>query len=135
AAQTPAVCLVAKSAEWHVTETLRTSLTEAVDMVADSVAWLRGQGRRVFLDAEHFFDGYKANARFSLDVLRAAQQAGAEVIVLCDTNGGTLPFEVEGIVGSVRDALDEDTSLGCHFHNDAGCGVANTLVAVRQGVT
>jgi 2-isopropylmalate synthase len=134
AASTPAVCLVAKSAEWHVTETLRTSLTEAVDMVADSVAFLRDQGRRVFLDAEHFFDGYKANPRFSLDILLAAQRAGAEVIILCDTNGGTLPFEVEHIVGSVRDSLEAATSLGCHFHNDAGCGVANTLVAVRQGV-
>ena len=133
-AQTRAVCLVAKSAEWHVTETLRTTLTEAVDMVAESIAFLRGQGRRVFLDAEHFFDGYKANPRFSVDVLRAAQEAGAEVIVLCDTNGGTLPFEVERIVGSVRDTLESATSLGCHFHNDAGCGVANTLIAVRQGV-
>ena len=132
-AQTTAVCLVAKSAERHVTETLRTSLAEAIDMVADSVAWLSEQGRRVFLDAEHFFDGYKANARFSMDVLRAAQDAGAEVVVLCDTNGGTLTFEAERIVGEVRDALD--VKLGCHFHNDAGCGVPNSLVAVRQGVT
>jgi 2-isopropylmalate synthase len=132
-AKTEAVCLVAKSAERHVTETLRTSLTEAIDMVAESVAWLSGQGRRVFLDAEHFFDGYKANGRFSMDVLRAAQDAGAEVLILCDTNGGTLPFEAERIVGEVRDAFD--VKLGCHFHNDAGCGVANSLIAVRQGVT
>ncbi len=132
-AHTPAICLVAKSAERHVTETLRTSLTEAVDMVADSVAYLRSRGRRVFLDAEHFFDGYKANPRFSLDVLRAAEQAGAEVVILCDTNGGCLPFEVERIVGQVREAVG--TGLGCHFHNDSGCGVANSLVAVRQGVT
>jgi 2-isopropylmalate synthase len=132
-AQTPAVCLVAKSAERHVTETLRTSMTEAIDMVADSVAYLREQGRRVFLDAEHFFDGYKANAGFSLDILRAAEQAGAEVVILCDTNGGCLPFEVERIVGEVRQAVG--TGLGCHFHNDSGCGVANSLVAVRQGVT
>jgi 2-isopropylmalate synthase len=132
-AHTPAVCLVAKSAERHVTETLRTSLTEAIDMVADSVAYLRAQGRRVFLDAEHFFDGYKANARFSLDVLRVAEQAGAEVVILCDTNGGCLPFEVEKIVGEVRQSVG--TGLGCHFHNDSGCGVANSLIAVRQGVT
>jgi 2-isopropylmalate synthase len=132
-AATPAVCLVAKSAERHVTETLRTTLTEAIDMVADSVAYLTSQGRRVFLDAEHFFDGYKANPRFSLDVLRAAEQAGAEVVIMCDTNGGCLPFEVERIVGQIREALG--TSLGCHFHNDSGCGVANSLVAVRQGVT
>src|ERR1700722_6011816 len=86
---TDVVCLVAKSAEWHVTETLRTTLTEAVDMVADSVAFLVSQGRRVFLDAEHFFDGYGANPGFSADVIRAAADAGAEVRVLCDTNGGT----------------------------------------------
>ncbi len=134
-AQTTAVCLVAKSAEWHVTETLRTTLTEAIDMVADSVAYLRGQGRRVFLDAEHFFDGYRSNARFSLDILRAAQGAGAEVAILCDTNGGTLPADAERIVGAVRDALDQGIKLGCHFHNDAGCAVANSLVAVRQGCT
>jgi 2-isopropylmalate synthase len=132
-AQTPAVCLVAKSAERHVTETLRTSLTEAVDMVADSVAFLKEHGRRVFLDAEHFFDGYKANERFSLDVLRAAEQAGAEVVILCDTNGGTLPPEAERIVGSVRDVLG--IKMGCHFHNDSGCAVANSLVAVQQGCT
>jgi 2-isopropylmalate synthase len=133
AAQTEVVCLVAKSAEWHVTETLRTSLTEAVDMVADSVAYLVSQGRRVFLDAEHFFDGYLSNPAFSRDVLRAAAGAGAEVLVLCDTNGGTLPFEVERVVGEVRDRID--TRLGCHFHNDSGCAVANSLQAVRMGVT
>ncbi|HET9689572.1 MAG TPA: citramalate synthase [Acidimicrobiales bacterium] len=133
AASTPAVCLVAKSAAWHVTETLRTSLTEAIDMVADSVAHLRSQGRRVFLDAEHFFDGYRDDPRFSLDVLRAAADAGAEALVLCDTNGGSLPFEVERVVGAVRDRVD--VALGCHFHNDSGCAVANSLVAVRQGVT
>ncbi len=133
AAQTPAVCLVAKSAAWHVTETLRTSLAEAVDMVADSVGYLRAQGRRVFLDAEHFFDGYRDDPGFSLDVLRAAESAGAEVLVLCDTNGGSLPFEVERVVGEVRDQTG--IGLGCHFHNDAGCAVANSLVAVRQGVT
>jgi 2-isopropylmalate synthase len=132
-ASTSAVCLVAKSAERHVVETLRTTLTEAVDMVADSVAFLRGHGRRVFLDAEHFFDGYQHNRRFSLDVLRAAAAAGAEVIVLCDTNGGTLPTEAERIVGEVREAVS--STLGCHFHNDSGCAVANSLVAVRQGCT
>ena len=132
-AHTPAVCLVAKSAERHVTDTLRTSLTEAIDMVADSVAFLRGEGRRVFVDAEHFFDGYRDNPGFSLDILRAAESAGAEVAVLCDTNGGTLPFDVERVVGHVRDTLG--LTLGCHFHNDSGCAVANSLVAVRQGCT
>jgi 2-isopropylmalate synthase len=133
AAHTGVVCLVAKSAEWHVTETLRTTLAEAIDMVADSVSYLVGQGKRVFLDAEHFFDGYRANPGFSADVLRAAAAAGAEVLVLCDTNGGSLPFEVERVVGEVRDLVE--SQLGCHFHNDSGCAVANSLVAVRQGVT
>jgi 2-isopropylmalate synthase len=134
-ARTGVVCLVAKSAEWHVTETLRTSLSEAVDMVADSVGFLVAKGRRVFLDAEHFFDGYLDNPGFSTDVLRAAAQAGAEVLVLCDTNGGSLPFEVERVVGSVREAVGDDVALGCHFHNDSGCAVANSLTAVRMGVT
>ncbi len=132
-AETSAVCLVAKAAAWHVTETLRTTLTEAIDMVADSVAHLRAQGRRVFLDAEHFFDGYGENPGFSLDVLRAAQDAGAETLVLCDTNGGTLPFEAERVVGEVRDRMS--IAIGGHFHNDSGCAVANSLAAVRQGAT
>jgi 2-isopropylmalate synthase len=135
AARTPVVCLVAKSAEWHVTETLRTSLTEAVDMVSDSVGWLVSQGKRVFLDAEHFFDGYRANPGFSSDVLAAAAGAGAEVLVLCDTNGGSLPFEVERVVGEVRDRFNTGIGIGGHFHNDAGCAVANSLVAVRMGAT
>ncbi len=132
-AQTPVVCLVAKSAAWHVTETLRTSLNEAIDMVSDSVGYLASQGRRVFLDAEHFFDGHKDNPRFSRDILLAAAEAGAEVVILCDTNGGSLPFEVEKVVGQVRDRVE--IGLGCHFHNDSGCAVANSLVAVRAGAT
>jgi 2-isopropylmalate synthase len=135
AAQTAAVCLVAKSAEWHVTETLRTSLTEAVDMVADSVGYLVAQGKRVFLDAEHFFDGYRANPSFSLDVLAAAADAGAEVLVLCDTNGGSLPFDVERVVGEVRARFNTGIGVGAHFHNDSGCAVANSLQAVRMGAT
>jgi 2-isopropylmalate synthase len=135
AARTSTVCLVAKSAEWHVTETLRTSLTEAVDMVADSVGYLVGEGKRVFLDAEHFFDGYRANPGFSLDVLAAAADAGAEVLVLCDTNGGSLPFDVERVVGEVRSRFNTGVGLGAHFHNDSGCAVANSLQAVRMGAT
>ena len=135
AASTDVVCLVAKSAEWHVTETLRTSLTEAIDMVADSVGYLVSQGKRVFLDAEHFFDGYRANPGFSADVLAAAHGAGAEVLVLCDTNGGSLPFEVERVVGEVRDRFNTGIGIGSHFHNDSGCAVANSLTAVRMGAT
>jgi 2-isopropylmalate synthase len=132
-AQTPAVCIVAKSSEMHVVDALRTSLDEAVAMVADSVAFLRANDLRVFLDAEHFFDGYKANSEFSLRILRAAEEAGAETLVLCDTNGGTLPFEVEQIAADVLGRFE--TQLGVHFHNDGGCAVANSLAAVRIGAT
>ncbi len=104
-AWTEAVCIVAKSSEVHVVDALRTTLDEAVAMVADSVAFLRANDLRVFLDAEHFFDGFKANPAFTLRILQAAEEAGAETLVLCDTNGGTLPFEVERIVTTVLDRL------------------------------
>jgi len=132
-ADTPAVCIVAKAWDRHVTEALRTDLDEALAMAADSVALLRSAGRRVFLDAEHFFDGYKANPDFTRRVLAAAEEAGAEALVLCDTNGGTLPHEVEEIVSAVR--AGTSAAIGVHFHNDGGCGVANTLTAVRMGAT
>ncbi len=132
-AQTEAVCIVAKSSEIHVVDALRTSLDEAVAMVADSVAFLRANDLRVFLDAEHFFDGYKANPDFTLRILRAAEEEGAETLVLCDTNGGTLPFEVERIVEEVLS--DFETQVGVHFHNDGGCAVANSLAAVGVGAT
>ena len=132
-ADTPAVCIVAKAWDRHVTEALRTDLDEALAMAADSVALLRSAGRRVFLDAEHFFDGYKANPDFTRRVLAAAEEAGAGALVLCDTNGGTLPHEVEEIVSAVR--AGTSAAIGVHFHNDGGCGVANTLTAVRMGAT
>jgi 2-isopropylmalate synthase len=132
-AQTPAVCIVAKSSEMHVVDALRTSLDEAVAMVADSVEFLRSNDLRVFLDAEHFFDGYKANPAFTTRILRAAEEAGAETLVLCDTNGGTLPHEVERIVATVFGGFE--TQVGVHFHNDSGCAVANSLAAVGVGAT
>ncbi len=132
-AQTEAVCIVAKSSEVHVVDALRTTLDEAVAMVADSVTFLRENDLRVFLDAEHFFDGYKANPTFAARILRAAEEAGAETLVLCDTNGGTLPYEVERIVGDVLGGFT--TQVGVHFHNDSGCAVANSLAAVAQGAT
>jgi 2-isopropylmalate synthase len=131
-AGTPVACIVAKSWDYHVTEALRTTLDEAVAMVADSVEFLRAAGLEVFLDAEHFFDGYRNNPEFALRVLRAAHEAGATRLVLCDTNGGTLPHAVEQAVAEVRGALP-DAGLGAHFHNDTGCAVANALAAVRQG--
>lgn len=132
-AETPAVCMVAKSWDYHVTHALQVDLDEGVKMVRDSVRFLRSEGRRVFLDAEHFFDGFTRNPDFAIRVLAAAEEAGAEALVLCDTNGGHLPDHVEGIVEAVR--ARTSASLGAHFHNDSGCAVANTLAAVRQGAT
>jgi 2-isopropylmalate synthase len=132
-ADTEAVCIVAKASELHVTDALRTSLDEALSMAYDSVRFLRQHGLRVFFDAEHFFDGYRANRAFTLNVLRAAQEAGAETLVLCDTNGGSLPHEVEHIVGTVISEFD--AQVGVHFHNDSGCAVANSIAAVRAGAT
>jgi 2-isopropylmalate synthase len=132
-ANTEAVCIVAKASQLHATEALRTTLDEALSMAADSVEFLRSHGLRVFFDAEHFFDGYRENLQFSLGVLRAAADAGAETLVLCDTNGGTLPHDAERIVSHV--VSEFDTQVGVHFHNDSGCAVANSLAAVRAGAT
>ena len=128
---TEVVCLVGKSSALHVTEALRAELADGVAMVRDSVAFLRSQGRRVFFDAEHFFDGYLADPAFSLSVLAAAQEAGAERLVLCDTNGGMLPSDVARIVDEVR--VRVEAPIGIHVHNDAGCAVANSLIAVEHG--
>ena len=132
-AQTPVVCIVAKSWDRHVSDALRTSLDEAVAMVADSVSFLRENGKRVFLDAEHFFDGFGHNKDFALRVLDAAQQAGAEAVVLCDTNGGNLPDDIGRAVAAVRERVD--AQIGIHCHNDTGCAVANSLTAVQAGAT
>jgi 2-isopropylmalate synthase len=132
-ANTEAVCIVAKASELHVTEALRTDLDEALAMARESVSFLREHGLRVFFDAEHFFDGYRDNPDFSLRVLQAAADAGAETLVLCDTNGGTLPHDVERIVADVVGRFE--SQVGLHFHNDSGCAVANTLAGVRAGAT
>jgi 2-isopropylmalate synthase len=132
-AGTSTVCIVGKCWDYHVTEALRTTLDEGVAMVSESIAFLKDAGLRVFFDAEHFFDGYRHNPEFSLRVLEAAAAAGADCLVLCDTNGGSLPFDVERIVTEVRSYLD--TPIGIHLHNDTGCGVANALAAVRGGAT
>jgi 2-isopropylmalate synthase len=128
-------CIVGKSSAFHVTEALGTTLDEGVAMVADSVRFLRGAGQRVFFDAEHFFDGYKADPEFTLRVLEAAATEGAEVLVLCDTNGGSLPHEVQRIVGEVRRYFGPDQQIGIHTQNDTGCAVANSVVAVVAGAT
>ncbi|HEV8064560.1 MAG TPA: citramalate synthase, partial [Acidimicrobiales bacterium] len=113
-AGTSAVCIVAKSSDLHVTEALRMTLDEAVAMAADSVSFLRAAGLRVFFDAEHFFDGYRDNPAFSLRVLRAAEEAGVEALVLCDTNGGAMPHDVERIVAGI--VSDFECQVGIHFH-------------------
>jgi 2-isopropylmalate synthase len=128
-------CIVGKSWDFHVTEALGTTLDEGVAMVGDSVRFLRGEGLRVFFDAEHFFDGYKANAEYGLRVLEAAATAGAEVLVLCDTNGGSLPHEVQRIVGEVVAYFGADQQVGIHTQNDSGCAVANSVAAVVAGAT
>jgi 2-isopropylmalate synthase len=130
-AGTEVVCLVGKSWDLHVTEALRTDLREGVEMVSDSIAFLRKEGRQVFLDVEHFFDGYLRNRAFAMAVLAAAEEAGAERLVLCDTNGGTLPPDVARIIREVREGTG--VRLGIHAHNDAGCAVANSLAAVEAG--
>jgi 2-isopropylmalate synthase len=130
AAGTGYVCLVAKSSPWHVTETLHTTTAEALDMVADSVTFLRNNGKTVLVDAEHFFDGYLEDPEFSREFLRVVEECGA-FPVLCDTNGGMLPPQVERVVAEARQIASG--RLGVHFHNDSGCAVANSVVAVRQG--
>lgn len=130
-ARTPVVTIVAKSHVRHVQDALRTSLEENLAMIRDTVAVLVGEGRRVFVDAEHFFDGYLADPAYASDVVRCATDAGAEVVALCDTNGGMLPSRVFEVVQKVQDATG--AQLGIHCHNDTGCAVANSIAAVQAG--
>jgi 2-isopropylmalate synthase len=132
-AQTPVVCLVAKSDLRHVTQALRTTPEENLAMVSDTVAFLVSEGRRVFLDCEHFFDGYRYDRDYGLRVLQAAFDAGADVGVLCDTNGGMLPMTVGRIVGEVVERTG--FRVGMHAQNDTACAVANTFAAVEAGAT
>jgi 2-isopropylmalate synthase len=131
AAGTETVCLFGKSWDFHVTDGLGTTLAENLRMIRESVAWLRSIGRDVIYDAEHFFDGFKANPDYALQTLRAAEEGGASWVVLCDTNGGTLPTELGGVVRHVKERFR--TPLGIHTHDDSGVGVANSVVAVEMG--
>lgn len=135
AAETPVVTVFGKSWDFHVREALRADLDENLRMIEESVGYLARHGREVIYDAEHFFDGFRQNAQYALATLRAAWRGGARRIVLCDTNGGSLPDEVRNAVLAVREALDggDGLILGIHAHNDGGLGVANTLVAVAAG--
>ncbi|MET8170829.1 citramalate synthase [Streptomyces clavifer] len=130
-AETPVVTLVAKSHTGHVRNALRTTLAENLAMISGTVRHLVHAGRRVFVDAEHYFDGYQLNREYALAVVRAAAEAGAETVVLCDTNGGSLPDEVRTVVTETLDLTG--VPLGIHAHNDSGCAVANTMAAVDAG--
>jgi 2-isopropylmalate synthase len=127
------VTIVGKSSELQVVKVLETTLEENLAMISDSIRYLKGRGLTVFFDAEHFFDGFKANPEYALRCLRAAAEAGAACLVLCDTNGGALPDEIVAAVKAVRDKVD--TPLGIHTHNDGGLAVANTLAAVAVGAS
>src|SRR5229473_3029750 len=131
AAATPIVTLVGKAWTLHVDEALRTTREENLAMVAESVRFMAGAGRRVVFDAEHFFDGYRADRGYALEVLAAAAEAGADTLALCDTNGGTLPDDAARIVAEV--AATARARVGVHFHNDSACAVANSVVAVSGG--
>lgn len=127
----PVITIVGKTWDLHVTEILRVDLEENLAMIRDSVAFLRAEGRRVVYDAEHFFDGFAANPDYALQTLQAAAEAGAEIAVLCDTNGGSLPEHIEGSIRATQSALS--IPLGIHCHNDSDLATANSLAAVECG--
>jgi 2-isopropylmalate synthase len=130
----PVCTLVGKASPLHVEKVLRVSREENLAMIGESIAFLRAHGKRTLLDAEHFFDGFELDPEYALECVRAAAHAGAERVVLCDTNGGSLPLRVHEVLTTVRVALP-DVALGIHTHDDSGCAVANTLVAVQAGAT
>ncbi len=130
-AETPYCTVVGKTSVLHVTDVLRTTLDNNLRMIEQSMAYLREKGRAVIYDAEHFFDGYKLDADYSIETLRAAIRGGAETLVLCETNGGAMPWEVSEIIRQVRQKVD--APLGIHAHNDGECAVANSISAVREG--
>ncbi|MDA0747702.1 MAG: citramalate synthase, partial [bacterium] len=132
-AGTDVVTIFGKSWGLHVTHVLRTTLEENLKLIQDSVAYLAANGPEVVYDAEHFFDGYKADSEYALETLLAAQEGGASILVLCDTNGGTLPTELRDTLTHVKKKIS--IPFGIHPHNDAGVGVANALIAVEMGAT
>ncbi|MBI3618076.1 MAG: citramalate synthase, partial [Candidatus Omnitrophica bacterium] len=131
ASETPTVTIFGKSWDLHVTDVLRTTLEENLEMISSSVAYLKKNKREVIYDAEHFFDGYKRNPGYALKTILAAEKAGADCVVLCDTNGGTLPTEVKEIVSAVKKKIR--VPLGIHTHDDLGMGVANSIAAIEAG--
>ena len=131
-AETKVITLFGKSWSLHVTDALGIALNTNLELIADSVAHLRSKHRRVFYDAEHFFDGYKTNPEYALETIRRAVEAGAERVILCDTNGGTMPWEIKNICRVVQKECP--VPLGIHAHNDCEMAVANSLVAIEMGV-
>ncbi|MDD5942059.1 citramalate synthase [Fibrobacter sp.] len=129
----PVKTIFGKSWDLHVTDVIRTTLEENLDMIESSVAYLKEHSEEVIYDAEHFFDGYKANPEYAIETLKAAELGHADCIVLCDTNGGTMPWELEEIVKEVKKKIS--TPIGIHVHNDAGLAVCNSLYAVKNGAT
>jgi 2-isopropylmalate synthase len=127
----PCATLVGKSWDFHVLKALETTLEENLNMIRESIAYLKDKKREVIFDAEHFFDGFKANEEYAVQVLQAAEEAGADWLVLCDTNGGTMPWEIEDILLRIRHLVK--VPLGIHAHNDAGCAVSNSLIGVKNG--
>lgn len=134
ASEAPVITIVGKTWDFHVTDVLRVTLAENLEMIADTIGYLREKGRRVIYDAEHFFDGWKANPDYAAQTIQAAASAGAELVACCDTNGGTMPDEVEAITAAAGGALGKyDTTVGIHCHNDCDLAVANSLAAVDAG--
>lgn len=131
--EAPTVCIVAKAHEWQVTDILRATPQENLDMISESVQYLTQQGRRVFVDLEHFYDGYKHNPEYAIQCCEAAADAGAKCLVLCDTNGGTMPWDVERMTRNVVQYFDQYITVGVHAHNDGGMAVANSLSACKAG--
>jgi 2-isopropylmalate synthase len=129
--KTPVCTIFGKTWTLHVTDVLLTTLEDNLRIIEQSVAYLRANDRRVIYDAEHFFDGYRADNAYAIETLKAAIRGGAETVVLCDTNGGTMPWDVEKIIREVRAAIQHP--FGIHTHNDGECAVVNTLTAVREG--
>ncbi len=129
----PVVCLVGKSWGLHLEKVIKVSAEENLAMIADSIAFCRARGKRPIFDAEHFFDGYRDDSAYALECVRAAAEAGAENVTLCDTNGGSLPTFVAETTAAVIEALGDTVEIGIHTHDDAGCAVANSLAAVEAG--
>ncbi|MDR1753870.1 MAG: citramalate synthase, partial [Eubacterium sp.] len=131
-ANTEYIAIFGKSWDLHVTAILNASLEENLDMIRQTIEYLVNKGKKVFFDAEHFFDGYKKNSEYAVETLKTAEKAGAIALILCDTNGGCLPSEIFEITSKIKKQVS--APLGIHTHNDNGCAVANSLEAVRAGV-